>query len=285
MSNDRPLRHIALWPSLLWAGLGLVVPAAAAPGPDLDALLRRALERSQWYEDQQVELRYAFELERISEKLDKHGVVAEREELLYHVEPVPAGAQVERLVRRDGRELSDSEAREEERRTAELRRDLASGKERRGRQQERVIFNEKLVAKYQFTLRGREQVGDREALRIDFRPRSGKLPVENRMDLALNKAEGAIWVDEGSAEIVKVSFELKEKIPIWWGLLGNVSSAKGSIERSEVEPGIWMPRRFEIYLNGRILFSSLHRQERIVWNNFRRTAPQNEIFERRSSGY
>lgn len=262
------------WAAALFAVFSL--PLAAPAEPDLEVLIGRALERSRWYEEHRVETWFEFDMERVSEKLDGEGRVSSREEFAYRVFPLAeqGGVQVERLVGKDGRALSDSERRDEEKRLEKLQRELRSGRERKGRNRERVVFDEKLVSKYLFTFGGREMVGGIEAVRMNFRPRPGELPVENRMDQALNKAEGAIWVHEPSAEILRVSFELKEKIPIWWGLLGSISAVRGTIERSEVAPGIWMPNRFEMYLNGRVMFASLHRQERMKWDNFRRVSEQ-----------
>ncbi|GAB4119456.1 MAG: hypothetical protein Kow001_18890 [Acidobacteriota bacterium] len=247
----------------------------SGPVPDVDSILKRALERSRWYEQERIETSYAFQLDRVSEKLDRRGEVSEREHLTYAVEPWDGGLPLERLIRKNGRELTASEKVEEEKRLAELRKDLRDHRKRVERRQERVLFDERLVSKYVFTFEERELLGGRRTLRVAFRPRGDDLPVETRMDRALNKAEGWIWVDEETAEIARVQFQLKEKIPIWWGLLGHISAVKGSIERAEVEPGIWMPQRFELYLNGRILFTSLHRQERIAWSGFRRAAEAN----------
>jgi hypothetical protein len=250
----------------------------SGPAPDVDFILRRALERSRWYEQERIETTFAFQLDRVSEKLDRRGEVSEREHLTYAVEPWDGGLPLERLVRKNGRELTVSERIDEEKRLAELRKDLRDHRKRAERRQERVLFDERLVSRYVFTFEERELLDGRRTLRVAFRPRSGDLPVETRMDRALNKAEGWIWVDEETAEIARVQFQLKEKIPVWWGLLGHISAVKGSIERAEVEPGIWMPRQFELYLNGRILFTSLHRQERIAWSRFRRAGELNREF-------
>ncbi len=269
--------RVMLLPGLvLLVSLALFPTAAASdrsqPAPDVDEILKRALERSRWYEQEGIESSFAFQLDRISEKLDRRGTVSEREHLTYAVEPWSDGVPLERLIRKNGRELTEAERREEDRRLQDLRKDLRDAKQRAERRRQRVLFDDRLVSKYVFTFQQRELLGGRPTLRVAFRPRSGDLPVETRMDRALNKAEGWIWVDEETAEVARVEFELKEKIPIWWGLLGHVSAVKGSIERAEVEPGIWMPRQFELYLNGRILFTSLHRQERIAWSRFRRAA-------------
>jgi hypothetical protein len=44
---------------------------------------------------------------------------------------------------------------------------------------------------------------------------------------------------------------------------------RGTVERTKVSEDIWLPSKFDIYLNGRIFFRSLHRQESIEWSDFR----------------
>ena len=105
---------------------------------------------------------------------------------------------------------------------------------------------------------------------LAYRPKEGKLPVKRRIDRALNKAEGRIWVDQESYEVSRIEFILKEKVKLWWGLIGSIQEVKGPVHRQEVDPGFWFPTGFDLYLKGRIFFRSLHSRQQVRWSEFDR---------------
>ena len=248
--------------------------------PATETIVEKALERAEWNRRERVESRFASRLLRVSEKLDGDGDLLDREELLYDVAPLPEfdGIVLETLIRKNGRELTPQEEREESRRRDKAVAALRERKDpRREDRDERVEFDRRLVGKYQFALEGIEPLNDRPAYVLRYRPRDGKLPVETRMDRALNKAHGRLWVDVENWEIARVEIHLDEKVNIWWGIVGSIRALRGTIERVEVEQGLWMTTAADFYLNGRILFNRLHRSERLAWSDFRLLSPDREI--------
>ncbi len=256
--------------------LSLLVPSRIgfAADPTVDEILDRALERARWSEKQGLEANFAMDLQKISEKLDSSGAVKKREKRGYRVTPIE-GVPFERLVSRNERPLSPSEVEKEEQREAEFARKAANGDLKKRREEERVVFDEELVNRYVWTLEGEEDVAGRPAMVLSFVPREGRLPVRKRMDYALNKAEGKIWIDSELFEVARVEFELKEKVRLWWGLIGTISDLRGRVERKPVSQQAWLPSRVQIYLKGRILFSTLHQREDLYWSNFTRAG--NEV--------
>ena len=107
---------------------------------------------------------------------------------------------------------------------------------------------------------------------LAYRPKEGKLPVQRRIDRVLNKAEGRIWVDQESYEVSRVEFELKEKVKLWWGFIGSIQEVKGTVQRQEVDSGVWFPTGFDLYLEGRIFFRSLHSRQQVRWVEFDRVS-------------
>jgi hypothetical protein len=237
--------------------------------PPVEVIVERAVRRAEWVRDLEPETLFTFDVARTSEKLGKAGETREKEHLVYRSEPWQ-GFTFERLKTRNGRPLTDKERRDEEKRWQKFRKKVAQGEDPRNEfERNRVFFDRDLVAKFSFSLEGEEVMGELgRAYVLSFEPKSDNLPVRNRMDLALNKSVGKIWIDRELYEIVKVQFRLTEKVKLWWGLIGSISDARGMVEREEVAGGIWMPKRFQIYLNGRILFMSLHRRETIEWDEF-----------------
>lgn len=249
-------------------GVSYAAEPEAGGTPSLDTIISRALARAEWYQSHSIETGFEFQTSRISRKLGDDSRIVEQEEFVY--EAVPVGEHLfERLILKDGRELDSSELRDEEKREAKFRKSIAEGKSPADQNRERVVFNRELVDKYKFTLKGSETHGGYSVWVLQFEPRDGDLPEKTRLDKALNKSFGEIWVEKSSYEIARVHFELKEKIGIWWGLIGSISALNGTVERREVDAGFWMPQSVKIYLKGRIFLSSLHRSETIKWSQFK----------------
>lgn len=259
-----------LWSlSLLICTLG--VPLEAGKDEELPSageILERALQRAAWVQNERHESKYRFRVLAVREDLDGEGQTTKTEQKLYENVPIN-GVPYQRLLERDGRPLGDGDAKKEKKKEVEFRRDLERGKQKKSEDGDRVYFNRELVSKYDFTLEGVDEIGARAVYVLSYKPKSDHLPVRRRIDRALNKASGEIWVDTGLYEVARVKFELKEKVKLWWGIMGSLSDVQGLVERLEVDEGVWLPNRVDIYLKGRIFFSSLHFRERVRWDSFR----------------
>ncbi len=246
-----------------------VAPHAEAAEPKLSAedIVRRAIEVQKQHEDAGNEVKYDYDLVSVTEKLDKQGEVKKVEERLYrsnHVE----GVAYERLVEKDGRELTDKELKKERKREEKFRQKLAKGEAKHNDADERVVFDEELLARYDLERVDIRPLGGRECYVLWFEPKPGKSPVKKTVDRALNNVKGHIWIDTESFEIARIQFELREKIRLWWGMLGSVSKMSGMFQRRPMPDGIWLPERFDFYMKGRMLFRSIHVRQQVVWDDF-----------------
>jgi hypothetical protein len=239
--------------------------------PSVEEILGKSVERARWYRTELIEERFESRLIRVSDKLGGDGAVEESETLEYEIEPLHEypGYTFDRLVRKNGQSLSEDEVIEEEERKEKLLGELAKGNEQKSAEDKRVEYDERLLGRYEFELVGLNRDGNRPAYVIAFQPKSGNLPVRKRIDRALNKAEGEIWVDVKTFEVARVAFRLTDKVNIGWGILGSIGELSGEINRRPVDGDIWMPDEIQFFLNGRVFFSNLHRRETLNWSNFR----------------
>ena len=239
--------------------------------PSVEEILGKSVERARWYKTELIEERFASRLIRVSDKLGGDGAVVESETLEYEIEPLHEypGYTFDRLVRKNGQSLSEKEVTGEVERKDKLLEELARGNEQKAAEDKRVEYDEKLLGRYNFELVGLNQDGSRPAFVIAFQPKSGNLPVRKRIDRALNKAEGEIWVDAKTFEVARVAFRLTEKVNIGWGLLGSIGELSGEVNRRPVDGDIWMADEIQFFLNGRVFFSNLHRRETLNWSDFR----------------
>ena len=96
-----------------------------------------------------------------------------------------------------------------------------------------MVFITELPARYALTLLRLRPVRERPARVVGFQPKRGRLPVRHRMDHALKKSHGGIWIDRDAWEVARVSFQLMERVRWWWGI-GRISDATEHIDRAVV---------------------------------------------------
>lgn len=272
----------AVLPALLFAFLAGASPVSQAPGDADDgarALVLKALERAVWYQEHDVAARFRARMTREVRRFDGDGGVRTRDVGDYEVAPVD-GVPFERRLTIDGRPLSGEERAREDERAAEFREELRRLRERDDPEEDddAIVFDAELVARYVFVLEGEERFRNRPSYRIAFEPRAGRLPVRRRIDYALNKARGRIWIDRETHEPARVEFELLERVRLWWGVLGSILQARGSLDRGPVldaagvQPDaagqVWARIQFESYSDVRVVFRRTRRAEFRRWRDF-----------------
>ncbi|MYD88049.1 MAG: hypothetical protein F4018_02220 [Acidobacteria bacterium] len=263
----------AFLPVLAAVVFGSGSPTAQPPvgGDDAArAIIFKALERAAWYEEHNVVARYRSRMTREVRRFDGNGDVRTRDVGDYEVVPID-GAPFERRLTIDGRPLNAVERGWVAEREAEFREELRQRRERDDEPEEdedAIVFNEELVARYVFTLEGEEPFRNRPSHRIAFEPRPGRLPVRRRIDYALNKAKGRVWIDQETHEPARVEFELIDRVRLWWGMLGSIQQARGSLDRGPVLGDVWARIQFESYSDVRVVFRRTRRAEFRQWRDF-----------------
>ena len=260
-------------PVLVAVWLGSAGPVAQPPAggdEDVRAIVFKALERAVWYEEHNVAARFRARMTKEVRRFDGNGDVRARDVGDYEVAPID-GVPFERRLTIDGRPLNAEERGWEDEREAEFREELRRLREEEDDPEEdenAIVFNDELVARYLFTLEGEERFRGRPSFRIAFEPRPGRLPVRRRIDYALNKARGRVWIDRDTYEPARVEFELIDRVRLWWGMLGSIQQARGSLDRGPVLGDIWARIQFESYSDVRVVFRRTRRAEFRQWRDF-----------------
>ncbi len=256
-------------------------PAAsgAPPGktalPAVEEILKKAIERARRDQDQKIEGKYAYTQHSTIEELDSKENVRKREERVLQILPID-GEPYARLVQKDGKPLSEKDAKLEQERERRFRRRLAERKRKKEhgkKDDDEVDFDEELVSKYRFILAGREPVNRRAAYVLSFEPRSADLPVKRKIDRLLNKVAGRLWIDEQDYAISRVDLHLAENVLAWGGLLASVRKFLLQVEQSKVDEAAWLPCYVDGYIDGRILIRSLHMKVKQQNSDFRKVPP------------
>ena len=243
----------------------------AADSENARTLVVKALKQAKWNEEQRFPSRFRSLMTRTMRRFDSDGEITEEDIGDYEVVPID-GAPYERRLTVNGRPLSQEEQEGELGREAEFREELRKQREYPKDQEpdedNRLVFNEELIERYEFILESTETFRGRRSYRISFRPRPGNLPVRRRIDYALNKAKGLIWLDCETLEAARIEFELIEKVRLWWGVFGNIANARGSLDRGPVLRNIWSQLQLETYTDIRVLLSRTRRAEIRRWHSY-----------------
>ena len=247
-------------------GSGLPATVGDAAGfPAVSAIISRAVERARLQDEAGAELRYESVVSTTIDSLNGDGVVVETQTTRHRRYPLE-GSLFEELVARNGEPLSEVDVRRESERQKEFRRDAqeaeASGERLETNDERQIRFSEDLMGRFVASVLGEEIVAGERCWVIAFQPREGKLPQKNRLDKALNKSAGRVYVTQTDYGVIRIDFELLRPVRYLWGMIASLSKASGRLEFERVEDSVWLPRTFDLRTDVRVLFRTT--RQRIV---------------------
>ena len=240
---------------------GPAVRPNTAALPTVQDVLKKAIERAKWSDEQKFENKYAWTRHQITEQYDSKGNVKKREDKVYQVFPID-GESYSRLAQKGGKSLAGRELRLEQENERKFRETVARKKRqpqsahRKKDYVDDLKFDAVLIARYQWDVTGREAVNGRPAFILSFQPRPN-WPVKRIIDRLLNRAAGRLWVDEKDYEIARVDLHLAENVSAWGGILASVKKFVLRFEQTKVDQMAWLPSYIDGYLDGRILIKTL----------------------------
>jgi len=140
--------RLLLFASLVFVGWPLCVHATDKVS-SADEVMKRAIARAKWVEEQNLEATHAYTRLSVSEQLDDNEAIKEREELLYHVYP-SEGLPFAELIQKNGGPPTPQDLKKDRERQKKIREKLAQ--RRQQRDDDDVTLDEELVSKYRFRL-------------------------------------------------------------------------------------------------------------------------------------
>jgi hypothetical protein len=236
------------------AALALVGCLASPPVFSADALpdagsLLREVEANQKHLDE-VRENYTFRSVQTVRELDKQGNVKKVETEEHEVFYVKRH-QVEKLIRKDGKDLTPDQARKEQDRVnKEVIKISQPGYKDPDDEQITVA---RLLQVVSFSKPRRVRLNGRDTIMYDFAG-DEHAKTHGREEDALKKVSGTIWIDESDHEVSRMSATLDENYHIGFGLLASV--AKGSnivFDQGFVHNEVWLPTAVAMHLQARAL--------------------------------
>ena len=247
--------------SLGWWGV-LHSPSASAANepqtalPDAATLLRE-VEAHQKVLDK-VRENYTFRAIQTTRQLDSGGNTKKIETEAHEVFFVN-GQQVEKLVRKDGKDLTPDQARKEQDRVnKEVVKVSRPGYVNPDKDEITVA---RLLQIVTFSTTRLARLNGRDTVVFDF-VGDAHAKTHGRDEEALKKVSGAIWIDQADHEVSRMSATLDDNYHVGFGLLASV--AKGSnvvFDQALIRNEAWLPTGFALHLQARAFLVAGFRAE------------------------
>lgn len=199
-------------------------------------------------ENNKKERDYTYIERDVDRQLDGKGETKSTEVKTYEVLDI-YGEQVQRLIEKDDKPLSEKDAAKEEEKIQKIidKRKNESEADRKKREEKREKdreegrkFVHEVSDAYNFKLVGTEPIGGREAWIIDAEPRPGYVP-HIKEGKYLSKFRGRVWIDKTDLQLSKMDVECLDTIS--WGLfLARIhKGTRFMLEQTRVNDEVWLP--------------------------------------------
>jgi hypothetical protein len=232
----------------------LLPPRASAPGeqtaiPDAATMLRE-VEAHQKQLDKMRE-NYTFRAVQTTRQLDSSGNTKKIETEEHEVFFVN-GHRVEKLVRKDGKDLTPDQARKEQDRVNKEVVKISQPGYSNTEDKDDITVS-RLLQIVSFSRPRRVSLNGRDTIAFDFAG-DQHAKTHGRNEDALKKVSGTVWIDEADREVSRMSATLDENYHVGFGLLASV--AKGSnvvFDQALIRNEAWLPTAITLHLQARAL--------------------------------
>jgi hypothetical protein len=233
------------------------IPDPDRPLPDIPTLMHQ-VEADQ-RASEAIEKDYLYHSVEAIQELDSHGDVKKTESDQYDVFWIN-GVPVRRLLKKNGKDLSDSEKKQEDERIdkesakARERRDKAASEGRetdpRG---EDIVTVSRLLELGSFSNAHRVQLHGRDTIVVDYTG-DPKARTRNSFENVIRDLVGTLWVDEQDHAIARLEGHFVNNFKVGGGLLVNIQKGLTfSMEQVRINDEVWLPEHIEGHGSARAL--------------------------------
>ena len=208
--------------------------------------------------------RYTYTENETEATLDSKGKIKKTETNIYHVfHGTEEWQTYERQISKNGvpltqRELEKQDGKERERVEKETHKRASWSEAKRQQEKAKAEREERestddIFATFEYQVVRREMLNGVSAILVNFKPKKNYKPKTGDAK-NLQHVAGRAWIAEDDHQLVKLEAEVIDQIKIGAGLLAKLQ--KGStlaLELLKINDEIWLPVKFEMLLNGRLL--------------------------------
>ena len=252
---------------LSWPALAQNQPAETSPQramataqlsqDQIRGLIRQVADKD--IENDKKQNEYTYIQREEEHKLDSKGEVKSSESKTQEI-MVLYGEQVERLIAKNGKPLSEKDAAKEEERIqkltdkrkneTEVQRKKRLQTEEKNREDARKFVSEVADA-YNFHLKGMENLDGRETYVIDAEPPPDFQPHFKEAKV-LPKFRFRAWIDQAESQWVKLDAECIDTVSVGWFLARIHKGSRLLIDQTRVNDEVWLPRHVAVKVDVRV---------------------------------
>jgi hypothetical protein len=261
----------------------LVAAACALHAQDAREIIRKSVELDQANWQRMKD--YTWIARQTERTLDSKGQVKgektdEWETVVIYGEPH------HRMLKRNGKPLSDEDQRKEEAKldqaVAKRANETASQRVRREadfekqREKDREFLRE-VPDLFDFKLLGEEKIDGRDVWVISATPKPGAQP-KNGEAKPLLKVQAKVWIDKAEYQWVRLEAETTATISFGLFIARLAPGAKLEFEQTRVNDDVWLPKREVVRGAARLgLVKKLAGEEETTWNDYRKFQVESKV--------
>ncbi|HYK51155.1 MAG TPA: hypothetical protein VEU94_15625 [Terriglobales bacterium] len=258
-------------------------PAAPLAQDQIRDFIREAAEKDMENDKKQRDYTYIQREE--EHKLDGNNQVKSTESRTYEI-MVLYEEPVRKLIARDDKPLSESDARKEDekiQKIIEKRKNEREGDRRKRLEkldkdrEEGRQFVKEIADAYNFRLVGEENLDGRETLVIDAEPRPGYEPHMKDAKF-LPKFRFRVWMDRAEKQWVKLDLQCIDTVSVGLFLVRLHKGSNIQIEQTRVNDEVWLPRHIALKLEARLaLLKGLNMAEDVTYRDYKKFRTDTKI--------
>jgi hypothetical protein len=221
------------------------------------ALIRQASDKD--IENDKKQREYTYVQREEEHRLDGNGQVKSSDSKTHEI-MVLYGEQVQRLIAKDDKPLSEKDAAKEEERIQKLtdkrkneseeQRKKRLAEEEKDREDSRKFVSE-IADAYNFRFIGTESLEGRETYVIDADPRPDYQPRLKEAKI-LPKFRFRAWIDKAESQWVKLDVQCIDTVSLGWFLARIHKGSRLLLDQTRINDEVWLPRHVAIKVDVRV---------------------------------
>ena len=221
---------------------------------------------------------YTYTDREVVNKLDGKGGIKSSESKTYEIMEL-YGEQVQRLIAKDDKPLSENDAAKEEEKIQKLtdKRKNESEEERAKRQAEEEKQREKnrefvseVADAFDFHLVGSELLDGRDTWVIAGEPRAGFQAHQKEAQM-LSKFHGRLWIDKNEIQLAKMDTEALDTVSFGWVLARIHKGTRLVFEQTRVNGEVWLPQRISFKFDARVaVFKGYNEESEETYRDYKK---------------
>jgi hypothetical protein len=280
---NMPVKSLILLLLATGVALGQEKLAPSLSEDQIRQLIRQTAENDMANDKRQRDYTYIQREE--EHRLDGKGDVKSTETKTSEVMEI-YGEQIERLIAKDDKPLSDKDSRKEEEKVQKLidkrknesesDRKKREEKEEKEREQGRQFVREVADA-YNFKLVGIESLSGRDTYVIDAEPRPGYEPHSKEAKI-LPKFRFRAWIDKDESQWKKLDIQCIDTVSFGLFLARIHKGSRITIEQTRVNDEVWLPQHVNMKVDVRLaLLKDLNVEDDITYRDYKKFRTDTKI--------